>query len=103
MSPKPAPLGFSGLYDNVCADGVALRATPHTEPPPQRVPMTPPKPSSPAQGRNRAAREITLPPRGYQPSKAELEKGVDMPGADMKTVREAFFRPIKVRTAPVKK
>ena len=42
-------------------------------------------------------REITLPPRDYQPTKAETEQEVDMPGADIVTVRKAFFRRIKVR------
>ena len=42
-------------------------------------------------------KEITLPPRkDYQPSKAEMEKEVDMPGADIETVRKAFFQPVKV-------
>lgn len=40
---------------------------------------------------------ITLPPRDYQPSKAEHEEEFDMPGASLKTVREAFFRPVKVK------
>lgn len=44
-----------------------------------------------------AAREIEMPPRDYQPSKAEQEREYDMPGADPETVRRAFFRPIKVR------
>ena len=42
-------------------------------------------------------REITLPPRDYQPTKAEKEREIDMPGADIVTVRNAFFRRIKVR------
>ena len=46
-------------------------------------------------------REITLPPRDYQPSKAEVEQQHDMPGADIVTVRSAFFRRVKVReTSP---
>lgn len=44
-------------------------------------------------------RTITLPPRDYQPSKAELEAEVNMPGADLETVRKAFFRPLKVKEA----
>ena len=40
---------------------------------------------------------ITLPPGTYQPPKAEREKEHDMPGASKKTVRSAFFRPVKVR------
>lgn len=43
-------------------------------------------------------RSITMPPRDYQPSKAEIEEEFDMPGADIKTVRSAFFRPIRVAT-----
>ena len=42
-------------------------------------------------------REITLPPRDYQPTKAETEQEIDMPGADIRIVRRAFFRRIKVR------
>ena len=40
--------------------------------------------------------EIKLPPRDYQPSKAELEEEVDMPGAALETLRQAFFRPVKI-------
>ena len=42
------------------------------------------------------ARSIELPPRDYQPTKAEKEESVDMPGASEKTMRSAFFRPINV-------
>ena len=45
-------------------------------------------------------REITLPPRDYQPTKAETEQEIDMPDADIVTVRKAFFRRIKVRKKP---
>ena len=41
-------------------------------------------------------RKLTLPPRDYQPSKAELEEEYDMPGADIDTLRKAFFRPVQV-------
>ena len=41
--------------------------------------------------------EITLPPRDYQPTKAEKEREIDMPGADIVTVRNAFFRRVKVK------
>ena len=44
-----------------------------------------------------AAREIDMPPRDYQPSKAEQEREHDMPGADIRTVRRAFFWRVKVR------
>ena len=43
------------------------------------------------------ARWITLPDQTYQPPKVEQEKKHDMPGASKKTVRRAFFRPVKVR------
>ena len=45
-------------------------------------------------------REITLPPRDYQPTKAEKEREIDMPGADIVTVRRAFFQRVKVRKEP---
>ena len=47
-------------------------------------------------------REITLPPRDFQPTKAESEKEYDMPGADIVTVRSAFFRRVKVRETNTK-
>ena len=48
-----------------------------------------------------AVGEIDMPPRDYQPSKAEREEECDMPDADLETVRRAFFRPIRVReTSP---
>ena len=47
-------------------------------------------------------REITLQPRDYQPTKAESEKEYDMPGADIVTVRSAFFRRVKVKEAKPK-
>lgn len=43
------------------------------------------------------ARTITLPAQTYQPPKAEQEKEHNMPGASLKTVRRAFFRPVNVR------
>ena len=42
------------------------------------------------------AREIDLPPRDYQPCKAELEEEHDMPKAKMSTLRSAFFRPFSL-------
>ena len=45
-------------------------------------------------------RTITLPDQSYQPPKAEREKEHDMPGASLKTVRSAFFRPINVKRKP---
>lgn len=41
--------------------------------------------------------EIELPPRGYKPTKAELEEEFDMPGASMERIRKAFFRPVRVK------
>ena len=46
---------------------------------------------------------IIMPPRDYQPSKAEKEQTMDMPGASLKTMREVFFRPVKVKVKAVKK
>ena len=40
-------------------------------------------------------RQIELASRDYQPTKAEKEETFDMPGADIETVRSAFFRPIR--------
>ncbi|MDE0254460.1 MAG: hypothetical protein OYG32_06665 [Rhodospirillaceae bacterium] len=48
-----------------------------------------------------AARTITLPHQDYQPRKAEQEREHDMPGASMKRVRSAFFRPINVKRKPL--
>ena len=47
-------------------------------------------------------REITLPPRDYQPTKAETEREYDMPGADIVTVRKAFFRRVRVKKEKTK-
>ena len=41
--------------------------------------------------------EITLPPRDYQPTKAEKEQEYDMPGASLATVRRVFFQRVRVR------
>ena len=41
-------------------------------------------------------KRLELPPRDYQPSAAELREKIDMPGADMDTLRRAFFQPVKV-------
>ncbi len=48
-------------------------------------------------GKLRKPRTITLPDQSYQPPKAEREKEHDMPGASLKTIRRAFFRPFNVR------
>ena len=42
-----------------------------------------------------AARDISLPPKDYQPSKADMEEEIDMPGMSDKHVRETFFRPFR--------
>lgn len=42
-------------------------------------------------------REMELPTRSYQPSRAELREKFEIPGADMETVREGSFTPIAVR------
>ena len=47
-------------------------------------------------------REITLPPRDFQPTKAESEKEYDMPGAGIVTVRSAFFRRVRVKKEKTK-
>ena len=65
----------------------------------QKIPHKPSKPKKP----KRTPITITLPPRNYQPSKAEKEQTVDMPGASLKTVASAFFQPVKVKVKAVKK
>ena len=42
-------------------------------------------------------RTMTLTPTDYQPSKAAMEKEYDMPGASLRTIRSAFFRPFNIR------
>ncbi len=46
---------------------------------------------------------IIMPPRDYQPSKAEKEAEVTMPKASLKTVAGAFLRPVNVKVKVVKK
>ena len=41
--------------------------------------------------------EITLPHETYQPRKVETSKEYDMPEASVEEIRNAFFRPVKVR------
>ena len=43
------------------------------------------------------ARPIELAPSDYQPSKAELEEEIPLPGASVEEVRRAFFRPFRIR------
>jgi len=43
-------------------------------------------------------RTITVKDRRYQPSKAELEEEIDMPGMSEEELRDTFFRPFKVKT-----
>ena len=38
-------------------------------------------------------RPVVLPPKGYQPSKADKAAATDMPGMSDDTLRETFFRP----------
>ena len=40
-------------------------------------------------------RTLPLPPPGYQPSKAELEEEIDMPGLSDEEARKLFFRPFR--------
>ena len=40
-------------------------------------------------------RTVALPPNDYQPSKAELEEEIDMPGMSDEELRRSFFRPVK--------
>ena len=44
--------------------------------------------------------DLPMPPRGYQPSKAEQEEEIDMPGMSEKQLREAFFRPFRFVRQP---
>lgn len=37
--------------------------------------------------------ELHIAPPGYEPSKAELEEGVTMPGLSLERARAAFLRP----------
>ena len=41
-------------------------------------------------------RTITLPGKGYQARKAEMEHEYDMPSASLETIRSAFFRPFTI-------
>ncbi len=47
--------------------------------------------------RRRGLPVVELKPPDYQPTKAEKEEEVDMPGASLETVRRAFFRPLARR------
>lgn len=40
-------------------------------------------------------REVDMQPSDYQPNRAEIDEEIDMPEADLETVRSAFFRPIR--------
>ena len=42
-----------------------------------------------------APRDMPLPPKDYQPSKADMEEGIDMPGMSDAKIRETFFLPFK--------
>ena len=41
-------------------------------------------------------RSLKLAPTDYQPSKAELEEEIDMPGMTMEEIRHTFRRPFKI-------
>ena len=43
------------------------------------------------------ARTITLPPKDFQPSKADMEAEYDTPGASLNTIRSTIFRPFNIR------
>ena len=45
-------------------------------------------------------RDLHMPPKGYQPSKAELEEEIDMPGMSDKQLRDTFFRPFRIVRQP---
>jgi len=39
--------------------------------------------------------DVELPPREYQPSRAELNEEIDMPGLSLKKARKLFMRPFR--------
>ena len=41
-------------------------------------------------------RELPMPHKGYQPSKAEQEEEIDMPGMSEEQMRDTFYRPFRV-------
>ena len=45
--------------------------------------------------RLRQARTIAMPAHDCQASNDEREEAIDMPGADIETMRSVFFRPIQ--------
>ncbi len=54
-----------------------------------------PKPAHRPSARIPEPRTISVPRGDYQPTKAELEEEVDMPGMSADQVRDAFFRPFR--------
>lgn len=44
--------------------------------------------------------DLPMPPAGYQPSKAEQEEEIDMPGMTDQQLRETFFRPFRFVKQP---
>ena len=40
-------------------------------------------------------RDLSMPPRVYQPSKAEMEEEIDMPGMSDLQLQDTFFRPFR--------
>ena len=47
--------------------------------------------------RGQGRQVVDLKPSDYQPTKAEKEEELDMPGASLETLRRAFFRPLARR------
>lgn len=43
--------------------------------------------------------EVDVKPHTYQPSKAEMEEEIDMPGWSLDQVREVFMRPFVARNS----
>ena len=44
--------------------------------------------------------DLLMPPKDYQPSKAEQEEEIDMPGMSDEQLRETFFRPFRFVKQP---
>ena len=55
------------------------------------------KPKASKRRRIPEPRKLTIPDDSYQPRKAEKEKEYDMPGASLKAIRSAFFRPFALQ------
>ncbi len=79
----PVGGGPSGFGTMIRARTISLRASPGTEEGEGHERINGAHPA-------RNAR-----PSDYQPSRAEMEETIDLPGADMETLRDAFFQPLK--------